>query len=343
MVNFLCLWSVVWLSILQVSALEFESTGELYDQLRRTRCYTLVYVYSMGCQWCQRLNPHFDKLPSVFGEVQFARIDVRKSRKFAQEFNIESYPQLLLFGPSEGQDRSPQDLLQSVYHGDREFKAIAHYLGESTGYMPQWPQGSDNVHDLTVQSLETLQSQLNDHWRATLGLPQQPNGNAGVVVLVFVTPWMGSRHQELLLEDSPACAVDLLSDECGPGVQLWRIDSSNEHWDQLVHEFRVSSAPKIVILPQDGRDGGSLVTVDLLEYDRQVWDHELELLSQLLQATLKRDQQTLAELSQEFHSINTYGSLQELRSRIQNEQDDEIDDEDDERALQQLISRIYSM
>ncbi|QLL31516.1 hypothetical protein HG536_0B03790 [Torulaspora globosa] len=343
-------WGVVFL-LLRVSALEFGSTGELYQELLRTECYTLVYVYAVGCHWCQRLDPQFDRLAALFGRdaVQFGRIEGRRSRNFSRDFNVESYPQLLLFAPGRpGDGLLPQDLLMGVYHGPMEFTAIAHYVGEQTGQMPEWPQARGNTLQLADgESLEKLYRQLNGRWRRALGLPLAPRSGlaSSPVVLFFVSPWMGSRHRELFLQDPASNAIGQLGKQGGPSAQLWTVDCTREQWSGLVNEFRVSGAPKVFILPQSDNENGAVVAVDLLEYDRQVWQHELELLSRLLDAAVGEDHRALSSMSQEFHSINVYDSLQDMQLQFKKERDRSIDDGDggDDQVVEQLVARIRCM
>lgn len=299
----LCMWlrlvATVFL-LLRVSSLEFASTGELYDELLRTECYTLVYVYAVGCPWCEALDPHFDQLPTLFGrEVRFARVEGRRARNFARDFHVESYPELLLFAPRSRGGLRPQELLAGGYGGPWDTRAIAHWVGEHTGLMPRWAEPGDG---LELEALETLHS-------------------TATAVLLFVSPWMGARHRQLLLHDSLGLQR----------VRLWTVDCTLEQWSGLVNEFRVAGAPKAFVLAH-----GAVVAVDLLEYDRQVWQHEQELFSRLLDAA--EDYEALRGIEQEFHSVNVYRSLQEMQLECQKRQDESIEDE---LVAEQLVSRIH--
>lgn len=321
-------WVVLWLALC-VPAREFGSTSELYAELVGSRQYTLVYVYSVGCQWCQRLDPHYERLPGLFAaedgglSVQFARIDGRKSQVFTRDFNVESYPQLLLFGPGGGA-ASPKDLLEAAYDGAKDFRAITNFLSKNTGQMPRWPRAPDNVYELAdAESLLELEKQL--------------AGDQAVIVLFFVNPYMCLRHQELLLEQLPNSVTGRLSVEWGSRIRLWRIDSSQERWAALANKFRVSSAPTVFVL---SLTAGEVVGVELLEYDRQVWTQELELLSRLVKAAVEEDGDALETTSRDHHSVNFYRSLPERQLQIQERRGEPVDEDQEDASMADLIDRI---
>lgn len=330
---------------------EFTSTKKLYNELLTTDVYTFVYIYSKGCNWCQDLNPKFEYLTQVFLEsasssLNFIKIDGKKSMNLARDFNIDSYPRLLLFEPRENFDSddvniSPKHLLRSVYHGKRKITDMANYLSELTGQIPHWPGSQENVVDLSHEpTLEKLYSELNPYWRNALHAPKEytneKNGDDknNILILSFTTPWVETHHQEMFQGDLPGSILDQLAPNLDPSLEFFIIDSSQESMAEITNSFRVMNFPTIVILIQGENEADSnLLIVNLLSYDREISGKEYDILWELLKACQDGDITELETLSQRYHSIYFYRSLNkrqlEIKKKLDSVNDENFDLEED--------------
>lgn len=341
---------------------EFTSTNKLYNELLTTDIYTFVYIYSKSCNWCQDLNPKFEYLTEVFSEsssssLNFIKIDGKKSMNLARDFNIDSYPRLLLFEPSQNfasddVNISPKHLLRSVYHGQRKITDMANYLSELTGQIPHWPGSQQNVVDLSHElTLEKLYYKLNAYWRNALHAPDEitktesENGDThtpekNILILSFTTPWIDTHHQEMFQGDLPGSILDQLAKNLDPSLEFFIIDSSQESMAEITNSFRVMNFPTIVILVQgENNTDSNLLVVNLLSCDREISEKEYDILWELLNACQNSDITELETLSQRFHSIYFYPSLNNLQLEIKTEHDS-VNEENFELEEDRLFDRI---
>lgn len=324
----------MWFAVIgMVIGEEFGSTRELYESLMVSELYTFVYVYSHGCH-SREVGPEFEQLAQLMlGEdgqplVGLASIDGHKSRNFARQFNVESFPQLLLFKPQQEPAQTVLDLLGDVYHGGKSSVDMAKYLWQQTGHLPRWPKSKDSVIEL--DSLNTLQkyaSTFNSYWSRSFTLNSSGELLQQVVLIAFVTPWTRTKYQDMFLGGMPNSLVDKLSAKYGSQLQLLRLDSSQENMASVVNEFRISTEPSIFLLFQEDSRDSRLALLELLPYDSQTWDHEAQLLSQLVDAAVGRNFSQLQQLSRDYHSIYLYDSLQQRQQKIQDDWDQSLADQ----------------
>lgn len=344
------LWAWLWVLVAVVVAEELGSTQELYRRLRSTDLYTFVYVFSQGCA---DLDAQFEQLTLLLqsdGEplVGFATIESRRSRNLARDFNIESFPQLLLFrpqAPQEGPLRCTMDLLEDVYHGANTCVEMANYLWRKLGHLPQWTRPGGAVTELSSsQALQSLGTEFNEYWKSSLALGTFRGSSKAVVLIAFVTPWTRTEYQDLFLSGMPDSLVDRLSAKHGSQVRFVRLDASLETMAPVVNAFRVSTVPSVFLLLQDDVWDSRLALLELMPYDAQTWNSAPKVLSQLLDAATSRNSSMLRNLAREYHSINLYESLQDRQQEVLDERDDCLARaSDDEIIADSVLSSIWNM
>lgn len=58
----------------------------------------VLYVYSPGCPYCQRMNPVFDVLASEYaGRIKFVKMMMEQNPATASQYGVSSVPTLILF------------------------------------------------------------------------------------------------------------------------------------------------------------------------------------------------------------------------------------------------------
>lgn len=333
---------------------DFPCTLRLYERLMVTNLYTFVYVYSPGESHSLDVWPEFEKLAQLFLQedgqplVEFASINGRKSRNFARDFNVESFPQLMLFGPrmsGEGPSESVFGLLRGVYRGGNNYVEMGNYLGRETGHLPHWRDSVGVQTELySTKALQDVESIFNSYWRDSLDFHSAKGSREGVVLIAFVTPWTRSKYQNMFLSGAPDAVVDQLNARYGSQVQFLRLDAAQKELAPLVNAFRVSTVPSVFLLLQDGSQDSRVVLLELLAYDSQTLNSERQLLSELLDAATTGNFPQLQKLTQDYHSVYLYNSLQERQQEIWDERDLSLVDEGNETThIDTYLSSIWSM
>jgi thioredoxin 2 len=58
----------------------------------------VLYIYSPGCPYCQRMNPIFDQLTSEYaGKIKFTKLLMEQNPQTSSQYQVDGVPTLLLF------------------------------------------------------------------------------------------------------------------------------------------------------------------------------------------------------------------------------------------------------
>ncbi|AQZ15545.1 hypothetical protein BZL39_I02910 [Zygosaccharomyces parabailii] len=274
---------------------ELASSDELFDRLLGAQWSAILFVYSTQCTWCDQLALQLPDLQKLFPHIDYLQVDGQRANNFVQLFQITSYPQLLVFRPSEEADEDVRRLITGTYRGRVKCEELIAFLTQTLGFIPGWPH--------RVQPLERLeQAECTGRFR----------------VLWFVTPWMEEYHQKLLLGPPTASLIDLVAQQFEM-LDFFLVDSSQAHLAELTNRLRLTNFPTVVLMLGHQR----LVIVELLCYDREIRGQENAVVGALLKARF--DWHQLLELASKYHSVHCYESVQELHTLVQSQHTAEDD------------------
>lgn len=333
---------------------EYGSTAELYEELLVTTKYSFVYIYATRCHWCQELTPKFQQLEGLFGgKINFIMIDGRKSRILGKDFNVASYPYMLLFEPALNlqdiqlhSEVSPKDLVRSIYNGAQEVSNMAYYLTELTGEVSHWPHSpNDNVVDLAQpRAMDQFIGTLNSYWGSIFGTTPVLD-DSPMALLSFTIPWMDIYYQDMFQTEDPLPFVDDLSQIFNEQVKFFTVDGSQTAMSNISNIFRVMNFPSLILLPQRNDELiSTIVSIEFHEYDRQIFKKELSTVKRIIELCLSGNLDALTKCVNDFHSAEIYQSLQEMQEKINNsEASSKTDTKNDEMELNRLFDNIRDM
>lgn len=296
----------------------------LYSLLKNSKSFTLVYIYSSTCHWCQQLDPKFDYLSSLFldnSNVSFTKINKRQARIFIEHFQISSFPQLLLFKPSLRNDEQQIDsLFVAVYRSYRTVASMAVWLTEMTGQFPKWPNSKVKSE---IMHLSDLSKGVSLRLRKTLGFPLVEGREEELlddqtttpIILTFITPWIDSHYLELFNGDASTSVLERLAEEFSDFI-FYRIDGSLKSMSLLTNEFRCSITPTIIILMNN-----NIIKIEFSAYNKDTWGKEYEIIRDILEICSNNDK--CSKFVEKLSAIYIYRSISELQNSL--EQYDYID------------------
>lgn len=265
---------------------ELSRSDEVFGRLLRAQRETVLFVYSTGCGWCDRLAVELSELEGLFPQVSFLQVNGEGAQQLVQRFQIASYPQLLVFRPATEGDEEVRQLITGVYRGVVDRGELATFLVQTMGIIPEWPH--------RVQPLERL---------------KQSEHVGGSRVLWFVTPYMEEYYLKLLLGDPATSLIDQLAQRFS-ALDFYLVDSSRAHLAGFSNSLRLTNFPTVALV----LGGQRVVIVDLFRYDREIMRAEFQVLSTLIEA--RYDWGMMQKLASKFHSVHCYESVQELQSLV---------------------------
>lgn len=297
---------------------EFSTTKDLYGELLSTDRYSFVYIYSPKCPWCKELMPKFEMLSSFFnGALNFIMIDGRKCRILDKDFNVDTYPYLMLFEAKENlagfqvePELTPKNLLKGVYHGAGDVYRMAHYLTQLTGETPALPQP---VHENIIE-LDKLGPHADSD---SLDYLDATSGASLVNILSFTSPWMDFYYQELFQSSRPSSLLVQNSQFFDDKLKTFDIDGSQRSTSHLTNLFRVSHFPSLMLLPRNcGGSNSTVVRIEFHQYDSELLKKEIQTVRRLTKLCIDGDQTALSNFVSDFHSISIYPSLEDMQQKV---------------------------
>lgn len=316
-IHLLSLYSVLCASVV----VELSSTAELYSTLLTSPNYSFVYIYSSTCRWCQELDPKYEVLPTVFpnSSINFIKVDGKNAMKLTKDFQVTSFPYLILFKPADTKDKDEgaikHKLFAGAYHGYRTVQHIAQHLSDMTGNLPQWP-GSSVFSNITTS--KDFYQHLDPYWQAYLNVNSTnvSKNTSKSLLLTFITPWMDPHYSAQFNGDVTLSVPEKLAKRF-PALSIYKLDSSLSELSKLTNLFKIRTFPTLVLLRYDTR-GSKTIVLELKPGDPWTWMKEEEILNDFLSnCALEEDNWTSCEDHLEnIPSIAAYNSVQELESFI---------------------------
>lgn len=71
--------------------------SEFQNEVLEHNGIVLVDVFTEWCGYCHMLTPELEEVQEVLPELKVVKIDAEKSLNFARDYNIQFYPEMLIF------------------------------------------------------------------------------------------------------------------------------------------------------------------------------------------------------------------------------------------------------
>ena len=71
--------------------------SEFQNEVLEHNGIVLVDVFTEWCGYCHMLTPELEEAQEVLPELKVVKIDAEKSLNFARDYNIQFYPEMLIF------------------------------------------------------------------------------------------------------------------------------------------------------------------------------------------------------------------------------------------------------
>lgn len=71
--------------------------SEFQNEVLEHNGIVLVDVFTEWCGYCHMLMPELEEAQEVLPELKVVKIDAEKSLNFARDYNIQFYPEMLIF------------------------------------------------------------------------------------------------------------------------------------------------------------------------------------------------------------------------------------------------------
>ncbi len=71
--------------------------SELQQEVLEHKGIVLVDVFTEWCGYCHMLVPELEEAQEVLPELKIVKIDAEKTLNFTNDYNIQFYPEMLIF------------------------------------------------------------------------------------------------------------------------------------------------------------------------------------------------------------------------------------------------------
>lgn len=244
---------------------------------------TVLYIYKVGCRFCQQLDPKLQYITDVFADenLSIVKVNGKVASNLIKDLQVRSFPQLFVFQPVPSQmlggamdNRTLVHEHSSVsqYHGKRTIPKIADWISESTGILPHWP-GSRVVDD--IDSMTKFNETLPPNVVAAIFEREQAYVERPVC-LAFVTSWMDIQYTDMFTGDLDTSILETAS-STWPQIDFYKLDSSSAALSHLTSQLQISGSPALCFIY-----GNKILKVAFMPYDDNSRNRELDYVNDII-------------------------------------------------------------
>ena len=77
-----------------------------------------MYFFRKDCNWCTKFEKIWQKLKKKNKDIKFVKINGPKNKRLKEEYNVKSYPTLILVSEEE----------KNVFPGKRNYKSVQEFI-----------------------------------------------------------------------------------------------------------------------------------------------------------------------------------------------------------------------